>query len=99
MSKGQLRAVLAAEHLLVFLGRLCVTRVVVGRVALTLVHLAMTLEVALVTRRVVALIAREVLLSAVHRQMALQQRLTTKIATTEPTHVSIAMKYDDVVAQ
>lgn|SRR6218665_576433 len=69
------------------------------RFSAALVNLSVPLQIALVTCSVIAEGADEVLLSAVHGQMALQQRFTAKVSAAVATHVSAAVEYEHVISQ
>lgn len=66
---------------------------------MTLRHLFVSLQIALVTSCVVAAPTHVVLLSAVHRQMSLEQRLAAKVSTTVAALVAGAVEDQDVISQ
>ena len=59
----------------------------------------MSFQVAFVTSRVVAASTDVVLLSAVHRQMSLEQRLATEVASAVSALIAGTVEDENVIAQ
>ena len=70
-----------------------------GRRIEAFVHLLVPFQVALVTGRVVALPADVVLLPAMHRQMALQERLPAEVPPAVAAHVAVVVEDEHVITQ